>query len=175
MKLKMSIVFCLAFLSVYAQEFSQTSATADFKIKNMGFYVDGTFKNVAISTNFDSTDLENSYIKGVINVSSIDTDNNKRDKHLRTADYFDAEKFSTIQLISTKIKKKLGNKYELTAKLTIKETTKTIVIPLAVEETNSSITLKSNFSIDRLDYGVGENSWVLSDTVKIKVSFKGKR
>ncbi|MET2983906.1 YceI family protein [Aureibaculum conchae] len=175
MKLKFSIIFCLTFLTLSAQEITQTSASVDFKIKNMGFNVDGTFNDVTISTNFNSTDLENSYIKGVIKVNSIDTDNKKRDKHLRNKDYFEVEKYGTIKLTSTKIEKKSASKYQLTAKLTIKKTTKTITIPLEVKQTSDSISIKSSFSINRLDFGVGESSWVLSDTVKIKVNFSGKK
>jgi len=175
MKLKFSIIFCLTFLTLSAQEIAQTSASVDFKIKNMGFNVDGTFNDVTISTNFNLSDLENSYINGVIKVSSIDTDNKKRDKHLRNEDYFEVEKYSTIKLISTKIEKKSTSKYQLTAKLTIKKTTKTITIPLEVKQTSNSITIKSNFSINRLNYGVGESSWVMSDIVKIQVNFSGKK
>ncbi|MDY7395770.1 YceI family protein [Aureibaculum sp. 2210JD6-5] len=175
MRIVINILFFLSLCSVSAQEQSLGPPAIEFKIKNMGFYVDGTFNKVNISTNFDADNLDNSYIKGVIQVSSIDTDNKKRDKHLRTADYFDVEKFSTIKLTSTKIEKKSGNKYQLTAKLTIKKTTKTIVIPLEVRETKSLILFKSNFSINRLDYGVGESSWVMSDTVKIEVNFVDKK
>ena len=56
MKLKFSIIFCLTLLTLSAQEITQTSASVDFKIKNMGFNVDGTFNDVTISTNFNSTD-----------------------------------------------------------------------------------------------------------------------
>ncbi|WP_117881424.1 YceI family protein [Aureibaculum luteum] len=175
MKLKLIIVFCLSVFSVSSQELTQNSASVDFKIKNMGFNVDGKFKDVAVSANFNSNNLERSFIKGTIQVSSIDTDNNKRDKHLRTADYFEEETFSTIKLTSTIIVKKAANQYQLTAKLKIKKTTKTIEIPLEVIENGSSIVMKSSFSINRLDYGVGESSWVLSDTVKIQVNFKGNK
>ena len=141
----------------------------------MGFNVDGSFNDVEITTNFNSNDLENSFIKGIIKVNSIDTDNKKRDKHLRTVDYFNVEKFGTIKLTSSKIEKKSANNYHLTAKLTIKKKTKTIVIPLMVTETKNLIKVKSNFSINRLDYGVGESSWVLSDTVKLQIDFTGKK
>lgn len=175
MRLKLIIIFCLTFLTVSAQEITQSSASVDFKIKNMGFNVDGTFNDINISTNFNSNDLKNSFIKGVIKVNSIDTNNKKRDKHLRNEDYFEVEKYNTIHLTSTRIEKNSNNKYQLTAELTIKKITKTIVIPLEIIETTTSLSLNSKISIDRLDYGVGGSSWVLSDKVRIKVSFTGKK
>ncbi|QCX37748.1 YceI family protein [Aureibaculum algae] len=175
MKLKLIIVFCLSVFSVSSQELTQNSASVDFKIKNMGFNVDGFFSDVKIATNFKSNDLENSYIKGVINVTSIDTDIKKRDKHLLTADYFEAETFPFIKLSSKKIERKASNKYLLTASLTIKKTTKTIVIPLEIIESANSIAIKSSFSINRLDYEVGTSSWVLSDIVKIQINYTGNK
>lgn len=175
MRLKLIIIFCLTFLIVSAQEQSESSPTVMFKIKNMGFNVDGSFTNVKISTNFNSDNLASSYINGTIKVSSIDTDNKKRDKHLRNKDYFEAEKYGTIQLTSTKIEKTTTNKYLLSAKLTIKKTTKTITIPVEVTETENLISIKSNFSVNRLDYDVGESSWVLSDTVKLKINYVGNK
>ena len=173
--LGIGILLLLGTSIVHAQELIQKSASVDFKIKNMGFNVDGNFSDVSVVTNFKSNNLTHSYINGTIKVSSIDTDNAKRDKHLRTKDYFEVDTYKTIQFTSTKIVKKSSNNYQVTAQLTIKKTTKTIVIPLVVNETGNSVTMKGNFSIDRLNYDVGESSWVLSDIVKIQVNYTGKR
>ncbi len=173
MRIILSIIFFLSLWVVPAHKITQKSVSVDFKIRNMGFNVGGTFNDIVVKVNFDSNDLANSYINGTIKVSSIDTENKKRDKHLRTADYFEVETYSTIQLSSTNIEKTSSNKYQLTANLTIKDKTKTINIPLEVTETKTSLVIKSSFEIDRLDYGVGESSWVMSDTVKIEVNFSG--
>ncbi len=175
MRIIVSITFFLSLSIISAQEITQRSASVDFKIRNMGFNVDGTFNDVVVNANFDSNDLTNSYIKGIIKVNSIDTGNQKRDKHLRTADYFEVETYNTIRLSSTQIVKKSANSYLLTAQLTIKDKTKTINVPIEVTENKTSITLKSSFEIDRLDYGVGESSWVMSDRVKIEVNFSGNK
>ena len=164
------VLFLVSFLNLNAQEsvYNNDKTTVNFKIKNMGFTVKGKFKKVSVSSNFNTNDLENSFIKSTILVNSIDTGNKKRDKHLINKDFFEASTYEEIQLTSSKIKKVSANNYQLTAKLTVKNTTKEIVVPLQVVETSSSISLKSSFSIDRLDYGVGKSSWTMSDIVKIQ-------
>ncbi len=66
-------------------------------------------------------------------------------------------------------------RYKLTAKLSIKNTTKLISIPLEIIENNDSLMIKSNFEINRKDYDVGGNTWVLSNIVKIQVVFNAKK
>lgn len=169
------IIFCLTFLTVSTQELTETSASVNFKIKNMGFNVDGKFTDVFIVSNFNSKNLSESFINGLVTVNSIDTDNRKRDKHLINKDYFESSSYEHLKIKSIKISKTQSGSYNLTANLTIKKTTKKIVIPIRVTETDSSVTISANFSINRLDYGVGESSWVMSDTVKIQVNFSGKK
>jgi len=175
MKFRFTIIFLASIFIVHSQELVQNSATVKFKIKNMGFNVDGQFKKAAISSNFDADNLENSFINGIIQVNAIDTNNKKRDKHLLSDDYFEASTYHNIRLKSTKIVRTSANKYQLMGNLTIKKTTKQIVIPLVVAETNAVITIKSKFSIDRLDYNVGDSSWVLSDTVKLNITYTAKK
>lgn len=164
-------------LYINAQELVQNNedTKVDFKIKNLGFYVDGTFSDISITSNFNSNNLSNSYIKGIVKVNTINTDNNKRDAHLRRADFFDVVNYEFIELESIEFEKETQNKYKLIAKLTIKKVTKTIVIPIEIVETKNSIRLTANFDINRLDYEVGESSFVMSDTVKIEIIYSGKK
>lgn len=174
--MRIIIFFFLASACLEAQELTQDNSTTKvtFKIKNIGMYVNGTFTEAAISSNYNAKNLEESYINATINVNSINTENIKRDKHLLKDDFFDVAKYATIKLASTKIEKISENNYKLTAKLTIKETTKSIIIPLEVIENDKSITVKSSFSLNRRDYKVGGSSWVLSNTVKVQIVYVAK-
>lgn len=174
MKAHFILVFILmSVLNLNAQELKQNTdkTVVNFKIKNMGFSVKGMFKEVTISSNFNSGDLENSFINSTIKVNSIDTGNKKRDKHLLNKDFFEVTTYPEIQLASSKIEKISANNFQLTAKLRVKKVTKEIVVPLQVIETDTSVTITSNFSINRLDYGVGKSSWTMSDTVKIQLVY----
>jgi len=175
--LPLLILFLSHTVTINAQQWNQntTETKADFKIKNIGMYANGSFAEVAIESNLNTENLKGSYINGIIKVNSINTRNKKRDKHLLANDFFDASKYPNIKLVSTKIEKTSTNHYKLTAKLTIKETTKRIVIPLEISENDASIVIKSNFNLNRRDYNVGGSSWVLSNTVKIQVVYTAKK
>jgi polyisoprenoid-binding protein YceI len=173
MKAILISIFFLSTISLATQKLFQNNTTLqiNFKIKNFGRTVNGKFTNTQITSNFDKNNLKNSFIKAIIKVNSIDTDNKKRDKHLLNEDYFDQNQFSEIKLNSTSIIKLDQNNYQMLANLTIKSVTKNIKIPLEIIETENSINIKSHFTINRRDYKVGEKSWVLSDLVKIEINY----
>jgi len=169
--------FYLSILSLNAQQLVQINedTKVNFKIKNFGVYVTGSFSEVDIISNFDHSNLDNSHINAIIKVGSINTGNVKRDEHLFKDDFFDVDNFKHIKLESSKIEKLSGTGYKLTAKLSIKNTTKLISLPLEIIENNDSLMIKSNFEINRKDYDVGGNTWVLSNIVKIQVVFNAKK
>lgn len=175
--LSLTILFLISTFNLSAQQFveNKVKTSIDFKIKNIGIYVDGNFNGIIINSNFNKESLETSFINATIKVNSINTNSVKRDKHLLKIDFFDTANYKTIKLVSTKIEKKVENKYSLTAKLTIKNITKSIVIPLAIEESKEEIIIRSNFNINRRDYNVGGRSWVLSNTVKIQIIYTVKK
>lgn len=166
------LFFCVGLL-VQGQTLTQDKekTTVDFKIKNLGLNVDGHFSEVTIASNFNKDNLSNSFINATIDVKSIDTGNDTRDESLSEEDYFDMSNYPSIILKSTSIKKS-GNNYELEAMLTIKDTTKKISIPLTVTTDGKMVLMTANFELDRRDYDVGGNSWVMSDVVKINVNYQ---
>ena len=85
--------------------------------------VAGHFNNFEI--NFSKgEDLTESEVEATIDVKSIDTGITDRDNHLRSADFFDVEKYPQIKFKSTKVEKVNDEKYKLTGNLTIKNITK---------------------------------------------------
>ena len=163
--------------NVKAQQSIENSTTinVDFKIKNLGMYVKGTFDTIKINSHFDKGNLDKSYINATINTNSLTTHNTKRDKHLFKDDFFDVTNYPEIKLLSTSINKISENKYKLIADLTIKKTTKNIEILLEIKEDKNATTITANFSLNRRDYEVGGSSWVLSNTVKIQVVYTLKK
>ncbi len=170
-----AIFVSLFFISETVIAQSDVTATVDFKIKNIGVYVKGNFSEATITSNFDKNDLENSFINAVIAINSINTNNKKRDKHLLEDDYFNVDKYKQMELVSTKIEKVSDNNYRLTGTLTIKKTSKTVYIPLVIRDDNQSLSIDADFEVNRRDYGVGGSSWVMSNTVKIKVKHTVKK
>lgn len=174
MKLK---IILLMLLSCTFASFSQTllqNKTASeiiFKIKNFGLNVDGVFKDFTISSNFNSANIEACFFNAEISVKSIFTDSEGRDKHLLESDYFNAEKHPKMVFESTTIEKAASENYLLKGFLTIKGVKKRVATALEVIESKSEIRLLANFSLNRRDFGVGSNSFVLSDEVNIKMIY----
>lgn len=161
------ILFFLALSCFYLN--AQTSVT--FKIKNFGVNVDGFFEQSDIKPAFSKNgDLKS--ISAKIEVASISTEMEARDKHLLKEDFFYVEKFNRITLETTELKKESTYNYSLTGDLTIKGVSKTIIIPIQVEKDRNFIRISSNFEINRRDFSIGGSSLVLGKRVKITVDHK---
>lgn len=154
----------------FAQD-ANTKVSVDFKIRNLGMNVDGQFDKTFIKTNFTSQDLKQWILYGNVGVKSINTDNEKRDLHLKSGDYFDSATYPEIIIEATDFKNTSKNKYDVTVNLTIKRTTKSVTIPMEIINSKDRINLKAYFEINRLDFEVGDSSFVMSNTVKINISY----
>jgi len=88
--------------------------------------VEGSFKIFGGSVDSKSPDFNNASINFTVDVSSINTDNDMRDKHLKSDDFFNAEKYPKMTFASTSFKKVKGNMYALDGNLTIRDVTKKV-------------------------------------------------
>jgi len=169
----MMLLFIGTMSTAFLQNLTQNKAktTVEFKIKNIGIYVDGTFSDIKVESNFIESNLSESHFNATISISSLSTGIDARDESLSEEDYFDAEKYKTIQLKSTQIEKKGEGKYVLTAKLTIKSTTKSISIPFNYSKEGDNLVFTSEFTINRRDYDIGGSSWVMSDDVIVNINY----
>lgn len=86
--------------------------------------VRGDFSDIEGTIEGDATELENTKISFRVGIDSVSTNNEDRDNHLRSADFFEVEKYPNMTFESTNIKKVSENKYALTGNLTIKGVTK---------------------------------------------------
>lgn len=83
----------------------------------------GVFNDFEGTLSFDGKDISQGSVTLVIQTASIDTDDERRDGHLKSAEFFDAEKFPTMTFVSTKVLPGEGKHFQLVGNLTIKETT----------------------------------------------------
>ena len=77
-------------------------------------------------SNFDGKDLTNASVEFTVQTTSVNTQNENRDKHLRSEDFFDVAKFPTMTFKSKKVIPGEGKKFQIVGDLTIKETTKEV-------------------------------------------------
>ena len=141
-------------------------SAAEFKVKHMMISnVKGKFAGVSGVLNLDETDYTHSVVEASIPISSLSSGDDQRDGHLKSADFFDAEKFPAMTFKSTNIDSEGGPDYSVTGDLTIHGVTKSVV--LAVEDVsqpskdpwgNQRIGLSGSTKINRKDFGLTWNS-----------------
>jgi polyisoprenoid-binding protein YceI len=103
-------------------------SSVGFTIRHFVAKVPGRFNDFAGTIRFDRADPSKSVAEATIQVASIDTDNQKRDDHLRSADFFDAAKFPTITFKSTSWTKTGENTFDVAGDLTLKDVTRPVVL-----------------------------------------------
>ena len=171
----LSAVLISSFL--HAQTFtpSDKGSKVHFVIKNFGINTGGDIAGMKGKINFNAKKLSSCSVDVTANVSTIDTDNDKRDEHLKTTDFFDIEKYPVIHIESTKIEPGADLKhFTFKGKLTIKNVTKNIEFPFTAEAASGGALFKGEFEIKRSDYGIGKEGGTMSDKVKVSLNVFGK-
>lgn len=120
-----------------------------------------TYEGSIITTKADFSDAK---INFTVDVNSVNTDNAKRDEHLRGADFFETEKYPKMTFVSTSVQKTGENKYNLKGKLSLHGITKEITLTMTYGGTtkdpwgNTKAGLKVTGVINRTDFGLKYNS-----------------
>ena len=162
----LSLTLCYAFKATNTITKSQIT----FEIKNLGINTHGIIDGLKADFHIDPANPVASMINASVETNTINTDNDMRDKHLKSDDFFDVEKYPVITLKSTAIKHKSGDSYTGTFNLNIKNKTKAVEIPFTYIVTADKVAFKCLFKINRLDYGIGSNSFTMGDQVTISIN-----
>lgn len=132
-----------------------------FSIRHLEIaWVEGRFKDFKGTVRFDESDVTKSTVEFSAKIESIDTGVEPRDKHLRTADFFDAAKYPEMTFKSTRVERKGGDKYVLHGDFTLKGVTKPVALPFTVTGAikdpwgNTRFGVSAQTKIDRRDYGI---------------------
>ncbi len=166
--------------AVNAQRYipADAGSKVHFTIKNFGIKTGGDLSGLKGEIIFFTTDIAACQFNVSVNASTIDTDNESRDSHLKGSEYFDEEKYPEITITSTKIDKTNKSEsgfYFFTGNLIMKGITKPISFPFHIEKVNDTYLFTGEFEINRLDFSVGDNSTVLSNTVNVSLSVLAKK
>ncbi|QRK13179.1 polyisoprenoid-binding protein [Archangium violaceum] len=151
----------------FAAEFEIDAAhsAAQFSVKHMMVSnVRGAFSKVTGKANIDEKDITRSTVEATIDATTINTNEPKRDEHLRSADFFDTAKYPTITFKSTKVEK-AGANLKVTGNLTMHGVTKPVVLDVegfTTEAKDPWGNIKrggtATTKINRKDFGLGWNS-----------------
>jgi polyisoprenoid-binding protein YceI len=141
-------------------------STAEFKVRHMMIsWVKGKFTGLTGTLSLHESDHTLHEVDATIDVSSITTGADDRDNHLKSAEFFDAEKFPTLTFKSTAVKAKGKGEFSVTGDLTMHGVTKPVTF--AVEEFsdpakdpwgNQRIGLIATTKVNRKDFGLNWNA-----------------
>ena len=122
----------------------------------------------------DAQQLSASQVRLVIEARSIDTDNAKRDTHLRSEDFLFVEKYPTLTFISTAITG-AGPTYTVQGDLTMHGVTQHLTVPVTVEQRQHEIVVRGNFSLSRKAFGLTYNAFFnpVQDNVDVLFTIVG--
>jgi polyisoprenoid-binding protein YceI len=155
-----------------------------FQVRHLVTRVRGRFTDFSGTVQFDEARPELSSIDFSINAASIDTGTPDRDAHLRSDEFFAAEKHPTITFKSSQVAKKSAEQYEIEGTLTIRGMAKLLTLPITYLGTatdpwgNARVGFEGEVTINRKDFGLNWNAaletggFLVGDEVKISVSLQ---
>lgn len=163
-KLFLTFVFALLSITGFAQSdwvVDPMHSSVNFNIKHMGIsFVQGKFEKFDGKVSTAGNNLEKGTFDFVVYAGTINTGVEARDKHLTSADFFDAEKFPEMRFEGFTATKGKDNTYTIKGKLTIKDVTKEINFPVTFggvaknQQGKEVLGFQTKFTINRLDYNI---------------------
>lgn len=155
--------------------------------------VNGRFKDYEIELRYDADRPENSAVQVSIDVSSVDTGNERRDSHLRSADFFQADEYPTMTFTSEEVRRVGQDQLLVRGPLTMKGRTRIVELQVKIlglvdipEEMRGMVggasqvaSFEASLALDRRDFGVGVGSWaatlVVGADVEVSIALEANR
>jgi polyisoprenoid-binding protein YceI len=150
-------------------------SVAEFKVKHMMISnVKGQFTTLTGVLSLDETNHTNSRVEASIQAASINTRDAQRDTHLKSPDFFDAEKFPTLSFKSTRIGRSGNGELAVTGDLTIRGVTRNVVFtvegptpPAKDPWGNARVGLSATTKINRKDFGLTWNATLETGSILV--------
>ena len=178
MKRSPGVLSVVLALSVWPAQAQQTVLAAQSEIaftsKQMGVPVDGRFRHFDAQVAFDPNHPETAKIGFVIDLVSASLGAAESEAELAKPDWFNTGKFPRATFQSTSVKAAGAGKFEIAGRLVIKETSRDVVIPVALGQSGGTTTATGAFTIKRLDFGIGAGEWKDTSIVANEVQVKFK-
>ncbi len=155
-----------------------------FLVRHFVSKVRGGFNDFSGAIRIDAEKPENSSVEFTIKVASINTNEPKRDAHLKSPDFFDAEKFPEIRFVSRKVVRKSDTSYDVVGDLTMHGVTKEVTLPVTFGGIVADpwglerAGFETAITLNRQDYGIKWNKaldqggYMLGDDVAVTISLE---
>jgi polyisoprenoid-binding protein YceI len=157
---------------------------AIFQVRHLVTKVRGRFTDFEGTIEYNEAHPEQSSVNFTIQATSIDTAEPDRDKHLRTADFFDVDQYPTITFHSKRITRRSGDTFDVVGELTMHGVTKEIVLPVAHMGRakdpwgGDRIGFEAETTLNRKDFGLNWNAmleaggFLVGDDVKVSIEIQ---
>lgn len=164
-----------------------THSEVSFRIRHFVSKVRGQFRDFSATIVKDDENPSASSVEFTVQAASIDTANERRDNHLRSADFFDVENHPALTFRSTSVEKVGENRYDVTGELTIRGVAKTITLPVWFEGEMADgrggfrAAFATAVTLDRKDYGIvwnrvlDQGGTMLGDEVEVSIDLAAVR
>ncbi|MCB0729452.1 MAG: YceI family protein [Ignavibacteriae bacterium] len=167
-----TVKLAIILLFAVSINFAQTSWGLDKSHSKIGFSVvhlvisevEGQFNEYDVKVTSNGDDFDGASVEFSADVNSIDTDNEKRDNHLKSDDFFNAEQFPKMTFVSTSFSKEDDKNYKLVGDLTIRDVTKEVELDVVYNGMvkdpwgNTKAGFKATGAINRFDYNLKWNA-----------------
>lgn len=172
--------------AVRTLEIDRSHSEVAFQVRHLLSKVRGRFAEFGGTIQFDAANPESSRVDVTIQAASIDTTEGDRDKHLRSADFFDVEKYPTLRFVSTSVRPRGGSLYDVEGDLTIHGVTRPVVLPASFLGTaldpwgNTKFVFEAELTLNRKDFGLTWNAaletggFLVGDEVRVSLSIQAK-
>jgi len=181
-----AVLTTLAALPLQAESYKidPSHSEVGFTIRHMVSNVRGRFNDFAGTVDMDPKAPQKGSVEFSVKTTSIDTGNANRDKHLRTAEFFDVEKYPEITFKSDSVKPAGKDKYNVTGTLTMHGVSKKVTLPVTFNGEgkdpwgNTRAGFETATKLDRKEYGIVWNKAIdnggvlLGDDVNVSINLE---
>jgi polyisoprenoid-binding protein YceI len=136
---------------------------------------DGRFSRFSGDVVVDPAALTSARISLTIDAASLDTGIEMRDKHLRSTDFFEVERFPTVTFQSVRVEA-AGRRATVVGRLTLHGVTREIAVPIDVHIANTALVASGEFIVNRGEYAINYNSFVnpIGNEVRVAFTFRAR-
>ena len=172
--------------AVRTLEIDRSHSEVAFQVRHLLSKVRGRFSDFTGAIQHDEANPHHSRVDVTIQAGSIDTAEGDRDKHLRSADFFDVDTYPTLTFTSTSVSPRDGNVYDVAGDLTIHGVTRPVVLPASFLGSaqdpwgNTKFVFEAELTLNRKDFGLNWNSaletggFLVGDEVRVFLSIQAK-
>jgi polyisoprenoid-binding protein YceI len=157
-------------------ELTPSNTRVEFTVKNFRVRtVHGRFARVQGELSLEGDTLSSAHLEAQIGAASIETGITKRDTHLRSADFLDADEFPAITYRSVSVDQVAEDRLRMTGYLTIRDTTREVDLDVALQHRDGQpVSAVATTTLNRRDFGVGERAgtFMVGDILSIQLTFE---